>query len=180
MSGGFFDYVQFQIDRVADQVESYIQRCEFEDQEAGNRHLQYATETMARFRECEQTLRRASAMLQRMDCLLSGDDTEVMFHQRWDKEIPAVQPGAPEQCQYNAADTIFSLTRCCWKHWNALVSGLAVEDALPLRLSRDFIACSICGNKRCQKASDCELECTNSNDPGQETPLEPLSDCDSM
>jgi hypothetical protein len=30
-----------------------------------------------------------------------------------------------------------------------------------------FYACSACGNKRCPHATDCELPCTNSNEPGQ-------------
>ena len=30
-----------------------------------------------------------------------------------------------------------------------------------------MIVCPICGNKRCPKASDHRLECTNSNEPGQ-------------
>lgn len=30
-----------------------------------------------------------------------------------------------------------------------------------------FIVCIICGNKRCPHATDCALECTNSNEPGQ-------------
>ena len=28
--------------------------------------------------------------------------------------------------------------------------------------------CPVCGNKRCPKASNHELECTGSNEPGQE------------
>ena len=28
--------------------------------------------------------------------------------------------------------------------------------------------CSVCGNKRCPKATDHRLDCTNSNEPGQE------------
>ena len=31
-----------------------------------------------------------------------------------------------------------------------------------------FIVCGICGNKRCPKATDHELDCTGSNEPGQE------------
>jgi len=31
-----------------------------------------------------------------------------------------------------------------------------------------MIVCSICGNKRCPKATDHNLACTNSNEPGQE------------
>jgi hypothetical protein len=52
---------------------------------------------------------------------------------------------------------------CCVKHWN-----LEANKNLTARLSRPFITCTICGNKRCPKASDCSLECTNSNEPGQE------------
>ena len=37
---------------------------------------------------------------------------------------------------------------------------------LPYNLTH-MIVCPTCGNKRCPKASDHELECTNSNEPGQ-------------
>jgi len=30
-----------------------------------------------------------------------------------------------------------------------------------------IILCPTCGNKRCPKASDCGLECSGSNEPGQ-------------
>lgn len=30
-----------------------------------------------------------------------------------------------------------------------------------------FIVCEICGNKRCPHATDHDLDCTNSNEPGQ-------------
>lgn len=34
-------------------------------------------------------------------------------------------------------------------------------------MNRRFIVCSICGNKRCPKATDHDLGCTNSNASGQ-------------
>lgn len=37
----------------------------------------------------------------------------------------------------------------------------------PQDLYRRFTMCPICGNKRCPKGTDHELECTNSNEPGQ-------------
>jgi hypothetical protein len=40
------------------------------------------------------------------------------------------------------------------------------EQPIPIFCS-PFIVCSICGNKRCPKATDHSLECTNCNDPGQ-------------
>ena len=33
-----------------------------------------------------------------------------------------------------------------------------------------FIACSICGNKRCPHATDHELACTDANEPNQPGP----------
>ena len=43
--------------------------------------------------------------------------------------------------------------------------GLTV-NGLPLSMTK-MILCPECGNKRCPKASDHRLACTNSNDPGQ-------------
>ena len=37
---------------------------------------------------------------------------------------------------------------------------------LPMSATR-MIVCPTCGNKRCPHASDHDLDCTNSNDPGQ-------------
>ena len=37
----------------------------------------------------------------------------------------------------------------------------------PYRRMTTFIVCPTCGNKRCPKATDHNLECTNSNEPGQ-------------
>jgi hypothetical protein len=40
-------------------------------------------------------------------------------------------------------------------------------NGLPLSMGRMFL-CPTCGNKRCPKATDHELACTGSNEPGQE------------
>ena len=39
-------------------------------------------------------------------------------------------------------------------------------NGLPLNMGK-MILCPTCGNKRCPKASDHRLECTDSNDSGQ-------------
>lgn len=42
------------------------------------------------------------------------------------------------------------------------------NDALEIMFFQSrFIVCDLCGNKRCPHATDHELECTNSNEPGQ-------------
>ncbi len=47
----------------------------------------------------------------------------------------------------------------CWCH------ACAPDNVWPFRLK--MIVCPDCGNKRCPKASDHALACTNSNAPGQ-------------
>lgn len=41
-----------------------------------------------------------------------------------------------------------------------------LNGKFPLTMTT-FIGCKECGNKRCPKATDHRLECTNSNEPGQ-------------
>lgn len=58
---------------------------------------------------------------------------------------------------------------CCRKHWEA-ASGrhaFAMGDALINPFGMPFMVCKTCGNKRCPKATDCVLDCTGSNEPGQ-------------
>jgi hypothetical protein len=88
MSGGHFDYIQYRIDQAADEVEQYIRKCESTETDEYGYKPEYTTETIAKFRECESTLRRAAAMLQRVDWLASGDDGEDCFHKRWEEEVP--------------------------------------------------------------------------------------------
>ena len=88
MSGGAFDYTQYRIEQAADEVNSEIRRCDPDrlPDEYGYKP-DYSQETLAKFRECEQTLRKAAAMLNRVDWLVCGDDGEDSFHSRWDEEL---------------------------------------------------------------------------------------------
>lgn len=64
----------------------------------------------------------------------------------------------------------FFTSTCCRKHWQEKhnLYSQAVGDTLFNPIGMPFIVCSICGNKRCPKATDCDLNCTNSNESGQE------------
>lgn len=61
---------------------------------------------------------------------------------------------------------------CCRKHWQEENNKRAIQDKengiLWNPVGMPFIVCKTCGNKRCPKATDCSLECTGSNDSGQE------------
>mgnify|MGYP001092975859 CR=1 FL=1 len=89
MSGGYFDYNQWRVNDIADQIERVIANNDDDTpDEYGRRHGRgYSAETLARFREAVAALNRAAKMAQRVDWLLSGDDSEDSFHRRWDEEI---------------------------------------------------------------------------------------------
>lgn len=54
---------------------------------------------------------------------------------------------------------------CCRKcHKAARPAKQTLEEKIAYQR---FIICTTCGNKRCPKATDHDLECSGSNEPGQ-------------
>lgn len=84
MSGGHFDYNQYKIEYIADEVDQLIiSNDSTEENEWGDmigRH--YSAETIAEFKKGLHALRVAQIYAQRIDWLVSGDDGEDNFHQR--------------------------------------------------------------------------------------------------
>jgi len=92
MSGGAFDYNQYKIGYIADEVEQLIrENGKHEIDEYGDNvgHF-YSEETIEKFMEAEKTLRRAQVMAQRIDWLVCGDDGEDSFHRRWHEELQKI------------------------------------------------------------------------------------------
>ena len=91
MSGGYFDYNQFRIDQVAEDIERLILDNEDETpNEWGDKKGNFfGPEIIAKFEEAARTLRRAAAMTQRVDWLVSGDDGPESFLRRWEEEVPS-------------------------------------------------------------------------------------------
>ena len=77
MSGGHFDYIQFQINDAEAEVRRLI-----EENECG-----YSKETLTEFQRGAVFLRAASIYLQRIDWLVSGDDGEETFHKRLKEDL---------------------------------------------------------------------------------------------
>jgi hypothetical protein len=71
VSGGRFEYIQHDLERVADEIEV-----------SANNEFEYSNETHNRFLEAVILLRRAAISVNRIDWLLSGDDGEETFHKR--------------------------------------------------------------------------------------------------
>lgn len=90
MSGGHFDYVQYHIDRIADEVDQLIRSNGKPDEDGWM--YNYSPETIARFREGLMCLKRAAIYAQRIDWLVSGDDGEDDFEKRLEEELLEVTP----------------------------------------------------------------------------------------
>jgi len=75
MSGGHFNYKQYEIEHIADQVEQMII-----DNESEGYH--FTEDTMVEFKKALVIIRQAQVYAQRIDWLVSGDDGEDSFLSR--------------------------------------------------------------------------------------------------
>jgi macrodomain Ter protein organizer (MatP/YcbG family) len=84
MSGGHFQYKQWEIGNIADEVEQLILDNDSEEvNEWGDRKgCHFSPETIAEFKQGLTILRQAHIYAQRIDWLVSGDDGEDSFHRR--------------------------------------------------------------------------------------------------
>lgn len=110
MSGGHFDYNQYRIFEMADQLEDYIYGYSIDDEDIDeyikNHWLNdeereyilknkrtipnsygYSKETIKEFKKGLAILRKAYIYAQRIDWLLSDDDGEESFHERLKEEL---------------------------------------------------------------------------------------------
>jgi len=84
MSGGHFQYKQWEIGNIADEIEQIIIDNDSEElNEYGDKKgYGYSEETIDEFKNALTTLRLAHIYVQRIDWLVSGDDGEDNFHSR--------------------------------------------------------------------------------------------------
>lgn len=89
MSGGHFQYKQWEIGNIADEVEQLILTNDSEEKdEWGDRKgYHYSPETIEEFKKGLVLLRQAYVYAQRIDWLVSGDDGEDSFHRRLKIEL---------------------------------------------------------------------------------------------
>ena len=102
MSGGFFDYKQWHIDNIADQIEQevimsgkpipkskwdYFEREEYNETHKQPMNYAFPEDVLRRMEEAIYALRRAAIYAQRADYLISGDDGEESFMERLKKEL---------------------------------------------------------------------------------------------
>jgi len=89
MSGGHFDYQQYKLGYIADELEQLILQNDSEElNQWGDRvGRQYTAETIEQFETALGLVRRAQIYVQRIDWLVSGDDGEESFHARLKHEL---------------------------------------------------------------------------------------------
>ena len=90
MSGGHFDYIQYRMEEVADEIDELIKEnnsIEESDYFGYKYSNNFPEEIIERFKVAVHTIRQAQEMAQRVDWLVSGDDGEESFMSRWDAEV---------------------------------------------------------------------------------------------
>ena len=89
MSGGHFNYDQYKINDIADDIQSLIDNNDIsQPDEWGCRiGFGYSKETIDKFKDAVYHLRMANIYAQRVDWLVSGDDSEESFHERLKDEL---------------------------------------------------------------------------------------------
>lgn len=92
MSGGAFDYKQYQLDYIVDEIEQLINQNggkkesynkDWEDEF----HYKYPDDIIEEFKNGIKYLKLAKVYTQRIDWLVSGDDGEACFRERLEKEL---------------------------------------------------------------------------------------------
>ena len=108
MSGGAFDYNQYKIGYIADQIEEVIVKngVEKTPEELKNNwidpdwykkypedlfHYKYPDEVIEKMKEAVKSLKIAQEYAQRVDWLLSGDDGEESFLSRLEENLKKIE-----------------------------------------------------------------------------------------
>jgi hypothetical protein len=92
MSGGHFQYKQYELGHIADEIEQLIiDNDSKEVNEYGDiKGYGYSLETIEAFEYARIALLQAQIYVQRIDWLVSGDDGEDSFHHRLETDFDAL------------------------------------------------------------------------------------------
>jgi hypothetical protein len=91
MSGGHFEYKQYELNYIADEIEQIILT------NSSNEYYNYSNETLEEFKRGLNIIREAAIYAQRIDWLISGDDGEDNFHSRLKKELAVLNATQKEK-----------------------------------------------------------------------------------
>ncbi len=89
MSGGSFDYNQFSMQDIVDQIERVVTNNRREDDWGYS--TSFSGDTIREFKKGMQAIEIASMYLHRIDWLISGDDGEDAFHEHLSEDLAKLQ-----------------------------------------------------------------------------------------
>jgi len=87
MSGGYFDYKQYRIHDIVTSIQELIDNNVPGKDEYGQEREVYTPQTIGEFEKAISVLQLAEVYAQRIDWLVSGDDSEESFHIRLKENI---------------------------------------------------------------------------------------------
>jgi hypothetical protein len=89
MSGGHFNYDQYRIGQIADEIQHRIETNDLEDVDKWGDKIGrfYNKEVIEKFQEAVKILKTGEIYAQRIDWLLSGDDGEESFLRRLKEDL---------------------------------------------------------------------------------------------
>lgn len=92
MSGGFFNYDQYKISQISEEIRHLIESNDDSsvDNYGDTRGRFYDEDVIEAFKQAMHALEIAYAYAQRVDWLVSGDDGPESFHKRLDADLTAL------------------------------------------------------------------------------------------
>jgi hypothetical protein len=92
MSGGHFEYNQYKIGYIADEIETLIENNDSDEKNGYGDTVghHFRLETIEEFKKALKALRVAQVYAHRIDWLVSGDDGEDSFHRRLKNDLGAL------------------------------------------------------------------------------------------
>ena len=99
MSGGHFNYQQYKLIEIADELEQIIIDNDITEKNdyGDNKGYYFRPETIAEFKTGLRLLRQAHVYAQRIDWLVSADDGEDGFHRRLEHELAKLKEQAEQK-----------------------------------------------------------------------------------
>lgn len=94
MSGGTFEHNEYHICKIAEDIQDIV---DYND--APKTERKFSPETIERFSEAVDLLRRAHILVHRIDYLLAGDDGEDNFHERLQEDLEKYRKWEGENLQ---------------------------------------------------------------------------------
>lgn len=93
MSGGHFNYDQYKIGYIIDEIEQIIEHYNRDDDDdwGGKYRDRFTQEEIVKFKEACYFLEKAQIYAQRIDWLLSGDDGTDSFFRRLELELKELE-----------------------------------------------------------------------------------------